>query len=228
MLNHSKLRIIYLIFRILIGILLIASVLGIFINIEDDSISRNIFVATQSLILLILSFGPSFAEKRFKVDIPTFMESIFLVFIIAALFLGEIAEFFVHISWWDDMLHTTSGLLVTIIGFSIINTAVKNPNKKITLNPIVISIFVFCFSMTVEVCWEIIEYSADSLIATSNMMRTRDSITGIPFDGLHAIGDTMHDIILTFFAAAFISILGYIDNVKHLGIFNKWLIKPNK
>ncbi len=226
--KSNKLKIVYLIFRIQILILLVANILGIFINTEDDSISRNIFIATQSLILLIVSFGPSFAEKRLKVDIPTFMESIFLVFIIAALFLGEIAEFFVHIPWWDDMLHTTSGLMVTIIGFSIINTAVKDPNKKITLNPIVISIFVFCFSMAVEVVWEMIEFSAYSLIASSNMMRTRNSITGVPFEGLAAIGDTMHDIILTFFAASFISILGYIDNVKHLGIFNKWLIKSTK
>lgn len=224
MLKHVKLKNVYLLFRIFIAFLLIVSILGIFINKGDASISRNIFVAMQSLALLILSFGPSYAEKKFKIQIPDFMESIFLIFIIAALLFGEIAEFFVHISWWDDILHTTSGLLVAIVGFSIINTAVNDPHKKIVLNPIVVAIFVFSFSMTVEIIWEMFEYSVDSLISSSNMMRTRDSISLVPFEGLFAIKDTMSDIILTFIASFIISTLGFFDIKYKLGIFNRWII----
>jgi len=224
MLKHVKLSNIYFLFRIFIGFLLVVSILGIFINVEDDSVSRNIFVAMQSLLLLILSFGPSFAEKKLKLQIPKFMESIFLVFIIAALLLGEIAEFFVHISWWDDVIHTASGLLIPIVAFSIINASVSNPNKRIDINPLFIAIFVFSFTMTVEVIWELFEYTVDSIVPTSNMLRTKNSITLEPYEGLYAIKDTMHDIILTFIAAFIISTLGFFDSKYKLGIFNRWII----
>lgn len=228
MFKNNKLKTVYYVLRIAIFILLVVSILSIFVNHDTDAISRHIFVAMQSIALLLLSFGPSYAEKKFKIEIPDFMESIFLMFIIAALLLGEIAEFFVHVSWWDDMLHTISGLVFTILGFSIINAAVDDPDKKITLNPIVIAIFVFSFSMTIEIIWELFEYSVDSLIANSNMMRTVNSITLEPLTGLDAIADTMHDIILTFFSALFISIIGFFDNKYHWNLFHRWMIKSIK
>jgi hypothetical protein len=228
MFKKNKLKTVYYVLRIVIFILLVVSILSIFINQDTDAISRHIFVAMQSIALLLLSFGPSYAEKKFKIEIPDFMESIFLLFIIAALLLGEIGEFFVHVSWWDDMLHTISGLVFTILGFSIINAAVDDPDKKIVLNPLVIAIFVFCFSMTIEVIWELFEYSVDSLVVGSNMMRTVDSITLEPFEGLNAIADTMHDIILTFFSALFISVIGFFDNKYHWNIFHRWMIKSKK
>ena len=224
MLKRVKLSNIYLLFRIFISFLLVISVLGIFINTEDDSISRNIFVAMQSLILLILSFSPSYAEKKFKLQIPNFMKSIFLVFIIAALLLGEIAQFFVHISWWDSLLHTASGLLVAIVAFSILKAAVSDPNKKNDINPLFIAIFVLSFTITVEVVWELFEYAVDSFVSTSNMLRTKNSLTLEPYEGLYAIRDTMHDIILTFIAASIIGTLGFFDSKYKLGIFDRWII----
>jgi len=224
MLKRVKLSSIYLFFRIFISFLLVISVLGVFINTEDDAISRNIFVAMQSLILLVLSFSPSYAEKKFKLQIPNFMESIFLIFIIAALLLGEIAEFFVHISWWDSLLHTASGLLVAIVAFSIIKAAVNDPNKKIDINPLFIAIFVLSFTITIEIIWEIFEYAVDSFVPTSNMLRTKNSLTLEPYEGLNAIRDTMHDIILTFIAASIIATLGFFDSKYKWGIFNRWII----
>ena len=36
--------------------------------------------------------------------------------------LGEMYDFFIKYSWWDSMLHTFSGMMVAILGFSIINS----------------------------------------------------------------------------------------------------------
>lgn len=212
--------------RIAMVLLLTASILGIFIDADDADISRNIFVSIQAFILLILSFGPSLIERKFKLDIPDFMESIFLVFILAALMMGEVAEFFVRINWWDDMLHIISGFLVAIVGFSVVNSAVKNPNKTLIINPLVIALFVFCFSMTVEIIWELLEYTVDTLISSSNMSRTVDSVTLVPYSGLLAMRDTMHDILLNVISALTISILGYFDAKNNLNIFSKWIIAP--
>ncbi len=222
--TNKKIRMFYHFVRIAMALLLTASILGIFIDADDADISRNIFVSIQAFILLILSFGPSLIERKFKLDIPDFMESIFLVFILAALMMGEVAEFFVRISWWDDMLHIISGFLVAIVGFSVVNSAVKNPNKTLIINPLVIALFVFCFSMTVEIIWELLEYTVDTLISSSNMSRTVDSVTLVPYSGLLAMRDTMHDILLNVISALTISILGYFDAKNNLNIFSKWII----
>jgi len=222
--KNKKLTIFYYILRISMFLLFITSILGIFIDADGADISRNIFIALQSVILILLSFGPSFVEKKFKLNIPDFMESIFLLFIIAALLFGEVAEFFVRISWWDDMLHTGSGFLVAITGFSILNTATKNPKSILSLNPLFISLFVFCFSVSVEVIWELFEFSVDSFFSSSNMLRTIDSVTLVPYDGLNAVRDTFHDLALTVFSSLFVSILGYFDSKREFRLFSKWFI----
>jgi len=226
--RDKRLTIFYYIVRIAMVFLLLASIIGIFISGDDADISRGIFVAIQAIILLLLSFGPPTMERRLKLDIPDFLEGIFLIFIIAALILGEVAEFFVKVSWWDDMLHTTSGVLVAITSFSIINTAVKNPNNALSLNSFFIALFVFCFSMTVAVVWELFEFTIDSLASGSNMLRTIDSTTGIPLQGLAAIQDTMHDLILASISTLVVSTIGYFDAKKGMKFFSKWLISPAK
>lgn len=207
-------------------LLILASIIGIFIREDDADISRGIFIIIQAFVLLLLSFGPPTMEKRLKVEIPDFLEGVFLVFIIAALIFGEIAEFFVRVSWWDDMLHTTSGVLVAVTSFSIINRAAKNPNNALSLNPFFIALFVFCFSMTIAIIWEFFEFTLDSLSSTSNMMRTHDSVTMVPFQGLDAIQDTIHDLFLACISSLVVSLLGYFDAKKGMSFFKKWLISP--
>ncbi len=167
-------------------------------------------------------------EKRLKLQIPDTLEGVFLIFIIAALIFGEVAEFFIRVPWWDDMLHTVSGVLVAITSFSVIKTAVKNPNYSLTLNPFFIALFVFCFSMTVAIVWELFEFMIDSLATGSNMLRTVDSVTHVPLSGLEAIQDTMHDLILAALSSLLVSIIGYFDAKKGMKFFGKWIISSEK
>ncbi len=222
--KNRKVTLFYSILRILVILLFITSVLGIFIDADDTDISRNLFIALQSIILFTLSFTPVFIERKFKLEIPSFMKTIFLLFIIAALLLGEVAEFFVRISWWDDMLHTVSGFLVAIISLSILSFATKSPNGIYSLRPVFIALFVFCFAVSIEVIWELFEYAVDSLFPPSNMLRTVDSVTLIPLEGLDAVKDTIHDLSLTVLSALAVSVLAYFDSKNKFHIFNKWFI----
>merc|ERR1711879_181774 len=102
--NKKRLRFFYISIRVFSILLIAASIIGTIVNVNEE-LSHSIFVIIQATALLILSLIPTFIEKRFKLEIPDFMESIFLVFIIAAQLAGEILSFYVHVSWWDDMLH---------------------------------------------------------------------------------------------------------------------------
>ncbi len=214
---------IYLIVRIIIGITFALNIVGFFLVKDDSQQSRLIFNAFQSLGLLLASTVPGFVERKTKLNIPDFMEIIFLFLCIAHFALGEMAGFFVKYSWWDEMLHTFSGSMVAILGFSLVNTINQ---EKINMNvmPFFVAVFATCFSVSIGVLWEIVEFALDGLTG-SNMQRYLNSYTGEPFIGRDALFDTMKDFILDTIGAVVISITGYISMKKQKEPFSKWTMK---
>lgn len=123
---------------------------------------NNAFLCVLSLVLFTL---PGVFQKKFKIKVPNLLEIIIYLFIYSAEILGEIHNFYGHIPAWDTILHTLNGFLCAGIGFSLIDLLNEN-SKKIKLSPIYVAIVAFCFSMTVGVCWEFFEYSADKIVKT--------------------------------------------------------------
>ena len=72
-------------------------------------------------LTLILFFIPFIIDKRFKIDLPTPLEIIILLFIFSAEILGEIQNFYGLFHYWDTILHTLNGFLCAAIGFSLID-----------------------------------------------------------------------------------------------------------
>lgn len=214
-------KILYISFRILIFVLFILTIIAAIIDKENRS--RNIFVALQSGFFLALSFIPSIIEKRLKYEIPDFLEIAYIFFCIAHTMLGEVGNFYATISWWDDMLHTISGILIAICGYSLVKILNQNA-KGFTVSPLFVAIFVICLALSVGVVWEIIEFTADC-ISGGNMQRFKDSITGEPLIGQAALVDTMGDLIEALLGAMFVVTIGYIDMIRKKDWFKKLLIK---
>ena len=123
---------------------------------------NNALLCVLSLVLFTL---PGVFQKKFKIKVPNLLEIIIYLFIYSAEILGEIHNFYGHIPAWDTILHTLNGFLCAGIGFSLVDLLNEN-SKKIKLSPIYVAIVAFCFSMTVGVCWEFFEYSADKIVKT--------------------------------------------------------------
>lgn len=139
----------YFLVRILVILCLIRQI----INLDIE----NVLICILTLILLML---PMFIKKNFKVELPDTLETIIVLFIFAAEILGEINSFYQHIPIWDTILHTLNGFLCAAVGFSLINLLNKNIDS-INMSNIFVVLVSFCFSMTVGVCWEFLEYSID-------------------------------------------------------------------
>lgn len=210
-------KIIYISFRVIILALFILTI--IFAIIDKENRGRNIFIALQSGFFLILSFVPSIIERGFKYEIPDFLELAYLFFCIAHTMLGEVGNFYATISWWDDMLHTISGILIAICGYSLVKILNKSA-KGFTASPLFVAIFVICLAVTVGVLWEIIEFTVD-VVTSGNMQRYKDSITGEPFVGQQALVDTMGDLIEALIGAILVVTIGYIDMVRKKDWFKK-------
>lgn len=118
---------------------------------------ENAALCILSLVLFLL---PAFFEKQLKIEIPPLFEGIIYLFIFAAEILGEVNRFYTAIPGWDTMLHTMNGFLCAAIGFAMIDLLNRH-SEHFNLTPLYLTVTAFCFSMTIGVMWEFIEFCGD-------------------------------------------------------------------
>ena len=196
---------------------------------------QNVFLCILTLVLLIM---PSLIQLKLRIEFPTTLEIIALLFIFAAEILGEIGEYYIKFRNWDTILHTLNGFLMAAIGFSLVDILNREEKLKFQLSPIFMSIVAFCFSMTVGVVWEFFEYGMDTFFGldmqkdtivntittvmldpaggnTPVLLKNITEVTvngqNLALDGYLDIGlhDTMFDLWVNFIGAAVFSVIGY-------------------
>jgi hypothetical protein len=172
----------------------------------------NLFISS---LTIILTFLPSWFEKKYSIVVPLDFEFAIILFIYASLFLGEVNNFYTHFWWWDVVLHTISALAFALIGFIILFILFKT--NKVNSKPVWIAIFSFCFSITIGSLWEIFEFGIDQTMGF-NMQKS-------------GLVDTMWDIISNTFGAAFASLAGYAylkgNEQSYIGRFINLFFKEN-
>ncbi len=120
------------------------------------------FFCALTLVLFLLPF---FVEEAFRVELPSTLEIIILLFIFCAEILGEAASFYVNFPLWDSLLHTVNGFLCAAIGFALVDL-LNRRRRKFSLSPLFLTVVAFCFSMTVGVLWEFFEFFMDAVFHT--------------------------------------------------------------
>lgn len=166
---------------------------------------ENVFLCLLTLLLLVV---PSLVQVTMKIELPTTLEIIILVFIFAAEILGEIQEFYILFPFWDTVLHTLNGFLAAAIGFSLVDLLNRSERMMFRLSPLFTAIVAFCFSMTIGVVWEFFEFGMDQLFATDMQ---KDTI-------LHAISSVMLDPAQGNRAAQLTGITQVVVNGRDLGL----------
>ena len=98
--------------------------------------------------------------------------------------------------------------------------AILNKSEKVLfhLSPLFVSLFAFCFAITIGTLWEIYEYTFDGLLGLN--MQKFITPDGTVLVGHAAIVDTMEDLMIDAFGGLVASVIGYFS-LKH----NKsWLV----
>ena len=119
---------------------------------------ENVFLCILTLIMFLI---PTILEKELKIELPSALEIIVLLFIFAAEILGEIRAFYITYPGWDTLLHTLNGFLCAAIGFALVDMMNRNERLSLSLSPIYMAIVAFCFSMTIGIMWEFFECGMD-------------------------------------------------------------------
>lgn len=221
---HPVLATVYFVLRLVVVGMLILNVW------EKDY--ESAFICGLALILFLV---PALLERSLRIDIPSVMEIVILLFIFGAEILGELQNYYQQYPYWDTILHTTNGFLCAAFGFSLVDILTRNKQEKFRLSPVYVTLVAFCFSMTVGVLWEFFEYGMDVLFLTDMQKDTviqqfatvtgadggvtlwqgitqvtvngRDLGVGGYLDiGLH---DTMADLFVNFVGAVVFSLIGY-------------------
>ncbi len=174
---------------------------------------EGLALCVLSLVLFLL---PALFERALRINIPAGFEITIYLFIFAAEILGEINKYYTRIPGWDTMLHTLNGFLCAAIGFSLVY--ILNASQDgLNLSPFYLTVVAFCFSMTVGVVWEFIEFSADQLfhldmqkdfiVGTISSVKLDPENSQVPF----MIKDIANTIIETKGGEQFLVNGGYLD-----------------
>lgn len=191
-----------------------------------------------NLFTLLLLFIPELVERLMKCKIHISAYLFGLVYAMGPLF-GQCYKLYYITTWWDKFLHTSGGVVFSLVGFYFFRLLDKGDGKNLLLGVL----FSFFFSVTVSALWEFYEFGCDSLLGTDmqndtvitsvNSYKLGDSpdsivridnitevcIDGTPIEvgGYIDIGviDTMMDMILESLGALVVAVIIYIDKGRH-------------
>ena len=176
------------------------------------------FSALLILTIGALLLGSTLARERLSVRIPYEFQLMALVFVFAALFLGEIRNYYDRFWWWDIALHTASGFLLGIFGFLLVYLLNESKTVALQMLPRFVALFAFLFAVAVGAVWEIFEYSMDRLFGMQMQKPMLGDDSGLT--------DTMWDLIVDTFGALSISLLGWWQMVSRRRSFiDDWIQK---
>jgi len=162
------------------------------------------------LILLIIFalLAPLLFQSQLNVTVPAEFHISAVMFSFAALYLGEVQQFYQRLWWWDIALHATAGLLMGIIGFLMVYILNETERVGLNLTAGFIAFFAFLFAIAIGTFWEIFEFSVDQIFG----MNMQKPMLGDP----SGLTDTMWDVIVNAAGALLISLTGW------------WYLKSNQ
>lgn len=170
------------------------------------------------LAVMAVTLAPIVLGERLPVRIPAEFQVLVVVFVFAAIFLGEVRDYYARIWWWDIALHTSSGLLLGLLGFLLLYVLNENKHVELNMHPRFMALFACVFAVAMGAFWEIFEFAMDELFGM-NMQKPM-------FDDPSGLTDTMWDLVVDTVGAVAISGLGwwYMTRNKH-SFIESWIQK---
>lgn len=175
------------------------------VNEQKLTFSKSITVLSIIIIVII----PWLIKKVLKYEISEIIKFLYFLFMFMALVLGSIYNFYRTISWFDLLVHFTSGILISMIALIVLKKFNLLQNNLLIFN----IIFITVFSITIGFFWELLEFFSDKLLKTDAQWVL---LTGVD--------DTMTDMLIAFSSSLIFCMFYYIVNKKN----EKFIKRINK
>jgi hypothetical protein len=179
----------------------------------------------ECLLGIFTMLLPGILERRAHIAIPSIMLFFYALFLFCAIYLGEVHSFYYRIPYWDIILHAFSSIAIASIGFSLVELLNNSKKVILTLSPVFVAIFAFCFALAMGSIWEICEFFVDSVLGTNAQKFALES--GTLLIGREALADTMKDLIVDASGALIVSVSGYLL-LRQSKTFPQWMLIESK
>ena len=203
----------------------IASVIMYAVQDTTGSLETTVNQLLMSFLALLSFFIPVFFRKKLKIYVPSFLLIIIYFFIYAHFVLGEIYRVYDSSIVFDKILHTTGGIVIALIGISVVYSLTNMKNGKVRLSPFFVVLFAFCFALAIEYLWELFEFSVDRL-TDMNMQRWKDGViatnpegypegsvvSSVPYGS--GLKDSMGDMFVNVLGALGVCVISFVILVK--------------
>jgi hypothetical protein len=190
----------------IIGLIFTAFDITIWGSMHTEESFIKIFL--QCLLGISLIYLPGLLKKHLNISIADGIRIMYVLFLYAAIILGEVQNFYRDFPHWDTLLHTCSGIMLGSFGFALIDILNENKTIPVKLNKLFAALFAFCFAVTLGTFWEVFEFTAD-LLLDLNMQQYR-TYDGTVLVGRAALFDTMKDLIVDILGAIFSCTFGFL------------------
>lgn len=154
-------------------------------------------LAGMVALIMIATLSPIWLSHWLEIHLPPEAELLAILFLFSSLFLGEFGDFYERFSWWDDLLHTSSGFMMGLLAYILIFVLNRTPRISLNLSPPFVALFTICFAVATGGVWEIFEYGMDQIFGL-NMQKS-------------GLQDTMSDLIVNFIGALVFGLIGYLQ-----------------
>lgn len=169
---------------------------------------KGIFL--RNLYIIPILFIPMISRKIFKKGMYYIIESLYLVFMFLALYLGYFLNIYNIINGYDKFIHTLFGIITSLYALKILKTNKIN-NLKFNI------IFIISFTMLSATIWEFLEFFKDKLIGGDDQ--------GVSLTG---VDDTMIDMLVSYIGSIIFCIIYYIENKYNKFFLIKKFVKKIK
>lgn len=170
--------------------------------------SDYLLMLIQCILGVVVWSLPSLLRRRFSIRLPNLFLILYFVFLYAAIYLGEVRNYYYQVPHWDTILHGFSGVMLGTLGFSVVLLFHDYRKQSFHLSPAFIALFAFCFAVTLGVLWEVYEFTFDGVLGLN--MQKFMLADKTPLVGRAALTDTMKDLIVDMAGAGIMSLAGFL------------------
>ena len=117
-------------------------------------------------VSLVLIFLPLLLQKYMKIYMPGPLAALLALSVFASAVLGEVEQYYLVYPHWDTVLHGVDGFVTAALGFALMDVMNHNPAFHFVPFPKWVGLWTFCFSMTVGLIWEFVEFLCDWFLKT--------------------------------------------------------------
>lgn len=159
-----------------------------------NSNGENVNFISNGVVIIITSFIPDILCAIFRFNISSAIDLLIQSFILLTLFMGKMYRYYSIWPWWDFFLHWLSGLILGFIALTVLKPLAGEKSYPF-LSPLLVSTFIFMFSVTGSALWEFWEFAGDQLFGFDSQ--------------LFSLTDTMTDMIIGSVGGFIIALMGY-------------------